>query len=212
MTVDVAKKINTFCSKNNIRRAEVMGGEFFCHPSWQDLLQILGEGLKNVRLVTNGDWAGNQSTAQEVVGFLEQHPHFHVGVSKDRWHTNRHVEKACSLLQIADIRHRIPTEKEIGDFGLVPAGRADGEMGFYSMFGNYCAPGERRYNFLIDEAGEIFKCGFGAWGYANVDEYQDGGFAARFQEFNQKFYSLFISSCAACLRSSRFGNQQAKNS
>jgi radical SAM protein with 4Fe4S-binding SPASM domain len=65
--------------------------------------------------------------------------------------------------------------------------------------GNYCHNPDKMYTFLIDEDGEIYKCHFGAWNYANVAEYQDGTFAERFQEFNKTFYGCFVSNCARCL-------------
>ena len=87
--------------------------------------------------------------------------------------------------------------------GIVPAGRGDVYYGLYSSFGTYCSNPERKYTFLIDEEGAIYKCGFGVWDYANVSEYQEGGFEARFKEFNQKFYKCFVGNCAACQRSYR---------
>jgi len=69
----------------------------------------------------------------------------------------------------------------------------------------------KRYNLLIDEQGEIYKCGFGSWPYASVNDFLQGGFGARFKEFNAKFYGAFISSCAACQRAESCGKKADAN-
>ena len=71
------------------------------------------------------------------------------------------------------------------EFNLVPIGRAESSGGLYSMFGCYCQNPKHHYSFLIDEVGKIYKCGFGVWNYADIDDYIDGGFAPRFKEFNK---------------------------
>ena len=64
------------------------------------------------------------------------------------------------------------------------------------------------YSFLIDEDGNIYKCGFGVLKYANVSTYIEGGFKARFKDFNKRFYGVFISSCSSCINTIRmFGHQ-----
>jgi len=200
MTLETAQSINQFCQSNQITRAEVMGGEFFLHTHWEPILHILCQGLKHVRLVSNGDWAGNEALAQSVIGFLKEHPQYHVGISKDRFHTNKHVDAATALLVSANIPFKIPTAEQIKDDSIVPVGRSQFEYTFYSSFGCYCSQPERRYSLLIDETGEMYKCGFGAWAYAQVHSFQKGGFAAKFKEFNTKFYNVFFSSCASCRR------------
>ena len=45
---------------------------------------------------------------------------------------------------------------------------------------------------IIDEDGFIYKCGFGTWSYAKIQEYLNGGFSKQFKKFNQKFYKVFI--------------------
>ena len=177
-----------------------MGGEFFCHPQWEEVIDVLVEGILTVRLVTNSDWAGNTELSKKVTGFLQNHPHIRVGVSKDGWHTNKHVDAAVKALEIGGIPFRLPTEDEIREDTIVPIGRGEFHYGFYSMFGNYCSKPDRRYGFLIDENGEIYKCGMGAWPYANVTEYLDGGFNQRFKYFNDKFYGAHVMSCSQCRR------------
>ena len=164
MTISVAENIRRFCQAHQIKRAEAMGGEFFTHPDWPQIFHILADKMRQVRLVTNGDWAGNARTASAVIGFLKLHPQFHVGVSKDRWHTNAHVDAAARMLQEAGIPFRLPTPDQIEEQSLVPVGRNRCEWTqFYGTFGCYCGPAERRYSFLIDELGRIYKCGFGSW-------------------------------------------------
>jgi hypothetical protein len=44
-----------------------------------------------------------------------------------------------------------------------------------------------------------------------VNDFLQGGFAARFKEFNAKFYGAFISSCAACQRAESCGKKADAN-
>ncbi len=209
MTLETAAAITQFCQANNIRRAEAMGGEFFTHPIWDQILHTLIRDLRQVRLVSNGDWAGSSTTGRRVIEFLSQHPQVHVGISKDRWHTNKHVDAAVQMLTDAGVLHRVPTKDQTQEESLVPVGRHRFEWsGFYSSFASYCQQPERRYSFLIDETGQIHKCGFGSWPYANVSEYLDGGFNARFKEFNTVFYDAFIPNCATCQRAEDHAKRQ----
>lgn len=200
MTPEMARTINAFCRNNNIRHMEVMGGEFFCNTQWEEILGVVSEGMETVRLVSNGDWAGNEDLANRVVSFLQNHPQFHVGLSKDAWHTNKHVDAAVAFLSQGSVPHRVPTPDEIKEDSIVPIGRGEFHFGFYSMFGSYCSKNDRRYTFLIDEKGDIHKCGMGAWPYANVSEYVNGGFDERFKEFNTVFYGAHVMSCTQCQR------------
>ena len=211
MTITVAENIRRFCQVHQIKRAEAMGGEFFTHPEWPQIFHILADKMRQVRLVTNGDWAGNARTASAVIGFLKLHPQFHVGVSKDRWHTNAHVDAATRMLQEAGIPFRLPTPDQIEEQSLVPVGRNRCEWTqFYGTFGCYCGPAERRYSFLVDELGRIYKCGFGSWPYASVADYLDGGFFERFKEFNTEFYQAFVPNCAACQRAEAHARRKRK--
>ena len=201
MTLEMAEKIHRFLENNSISSANLMGGEFFCHPRWQEILDILTCTLAKARLVTNGDWAADPTLANEVIRFLTTHQNIYVSVSFDQWHTNRHVDRACSLLKKNNIRFNIAKNGEepiLTSDGLVPVGRADLQAGFYGFMGNYCSKPDHKYSFLIDENGTIYKCAFGIWDYADVDEYLDGGFAARFKEFNTVFYQAFINNCQSC--------------
>jgi hypothetical protein len=201
MTMETAENIHRFCQAHQIRFAETMGGEFYTHPEWAAVLHTLFQGTQSVRLVTNGDWAGSPRQCAAVICFLTEHPQFHVGVSKDGWHTNAHVDAAAAALAEAKIPFRLPSKDQVGEETLVPVGRYRYEWSnFYGTFACYCSKNERRYLFLIDEKGQIYKCGFGAWPYAAVTDYLEGGFFERFKEFNTTFYDAFIPSCASCQR------------
>ena len=208
MSLEMAGNINTFMHKNNIRHMEVMGGEFFCHPQWEEIIDILVKGMLTVRLVSTGDWAGASNLSERVVGFLRAHPQIRVGLSKDQWHTNKHVDAASQALKNGKIPFRLPTEDEIKEDSIVPIGRGEFHYGFYSMFGNYCNKPDRRYVFLIDEKGAIYKCGLGGWPYANVTEYLDGGFNARFKYFNDKFYGAHVMTCSQCRRAESYAKSE----
>jgi hypothetical protein len=133
-----------------------------------------------------------------------------MGVSKDHWHTNAHVDEAVKYLKVADIPCRIPKPDEITPDTLVPVGRSEWEMNIYGMMSCYCRNPEKRYSFLIDENGEIYKCGFGSWPYDNVTEYLEGGFDKRFQDFNNIFYGVWLNSCAHCRRSEEHSKAEGR--
>ena len=212
MSPETAVKINQFCQANEITRCEIMGGEFFVNPEWEPVLESLCQGMKNVRLVSNGDWAGNTKVATRVISFLKSHPEVHVGISRDRWHTNKQVDAACALLTEAGINHRTPTAEEVKPESIVPVGRSQYDCSnMFAMFGTYCFQNEKRYNFLIDEEGRIYKCSFGTWQYDTIQDYLKGGFAPRFKEFNTKFYGVFISNCSSCQRMEGQAKREGKS-
>jgi hypothetical protein len=202
MTIETAKKIAEFLIKNEVHEINLMGGEMYCNPDWREILDILVPSVKIARMVTNGDWAINEP---DFAKHVSKYENCYVMVSKDRWHTNANIEKASELLKENKVLTKTSDLDET-DFNLVPIGRSLLSDGLYSMFGCYCQNPKNQYSFLIDEVGDIFKCGFGVWHYAEVDEYLDGGFAARFKEFNKIFYGVFISSCATCIRSHEFSH------
>jgi len=197
MTIETAGRIRLFLDANHIGIITLMGGEFFCNPSWREIFDILVPGMKYVRLVTNGDWATDVS----VPDFLKKFKNMKVSISDDRWHTNEHVESAVRLCGEYGINCNTASESETTEDSVVPVGR--GELvgfGFYSMFGTYCSNPEHVYSFMIDEEGNISKCMFGMWVYTHVDEHADGSFAPVFKETGQIFMTTFISNCASCAR------------
>lgn len=206
MTINSAKKIAQFLNKNEVNSVNLMGGEIYCNPDWREILDIIIPSVKFARIVSNGDWATDEPSFAEHIA---KHPTAYVMISKDQWHTNKNIKKARQLLLKNDVLTKTSDLNE-QEFNLVPVGRSEYEMGLYSMFGTYCSNPAHHYSFLIDEVGTIFKCGFGIWDYAEVDEYLDGGFAERFKEFNKIFYSTFISSCSSCIRSYQFSNVKRK--
>jgi hypothetical protein len=199
MTVETARAVADFLDSNDIWYVALMGGEIFCNPDWAEIVNVISAGRDYVRVVTNGDWAGT-----DFLGRLEgPREKYTIAISRDRWHTNRNVDAAIAECEERGFRCRVTTPEEDNLENIVPAGRGDLHYGLYSSFGCYCRNPEKKYTFLIDEGGEIHKCGFGVWGYSNVSEYREGGFAARFKEFNRAFYGCFVSNCAACLRAYR---------
>jgi hypothetical protein len=199
MFLQMAENINKFLINNSINYINVMGGEFFMHPDWFDIISTLCNGVEIIRLVTNGDWV--KSAERSRMKTLTERFLVIVALSKDRWHTNENVDAAKEFCSNNKIPYKVATEDQVTAESVVPVGNAQFEMNIYSMFMKYCGKPDRKYNFLIDEQGNIFKCSFGAWQYANVSEYLDGGFAKRFRAFNEVFYSSFVSSCKTCLRS-----------
>jgi hypothetical protein len=122
-----------------------------------------------------------------------------MSLSKDRWHTNAGVEEASKWLKENGILTILATENNTKPEGIVPVGRAElGYWGFFDTMQNLCAGEDEHYTFLINEEGFIYKCNFGVWPYAKIDEYLEGGFRERFKTYNQKFYKVFIPNCRVC--------------
>jgi MoaA/NifB/PqqE/SkfB family radical SAM enzyme len=201
MTIDMARKIAKFLKSNEILSLNVMGGEFFCNPDWFDILSILLEVVDFMRLVSNGDWATNDDVKTKLLKLKTLYDSkFYIAISNDSWHHNKNVESAKTFLEENYFKYVIGEEKQDNENAIVPIGRSEFSFGLYSMFACYCHEPSKQYTFLIDENGVIYKCSFGVWDYAKVDQYLDGGFAKRFKEFNKTFYKIFIPSCSSCIR------------
>lgn len=197
MSVNKARDVKKFLNSNDIEVINVMGGEFFCNPDWREILEILIPGTIRTRLVTNGDWAGDP----EVPKFLKKFSTLKVSISKDRWHTNKNVLKAVEVCVEHGINYTLATDEETSDESIVPIGRSSYDsVGFFGMFACWCHSPDHMYSFLIDEEGLIYKCSFGLWQYADVEDHLEGGFDKVFKETNQRFNSVFISSCKSCHR------------
>lgn len=197
MSIEKAKEINQFLISNNIDYINVMGGEFFMHPDWFEVITTLGQGIGAVRIATNGDWV---ETETERIKELTENILVYFAISKDRWHNNKNVEAAAKFCSDNMIPYKVATEEETTAESIVPIGRSEFDFGMYSMFMCYCTKPDRKYSFLIDEQGVVYKCPLGAWDYANISDYVDGGFDKAFKEFTTIFYSEFIPNCATCIR------------
>jgi len=197
MTIEMAEKISKFAENNGVRYFNIMGGEFYCHPEWKEILHILIPSVQIARVVSNGDWYETQK--EEILDFFKKYNNVHISISDDKWHTNKFSKQAQEYLQSNNIISNIGTGI-LKDEGLVPIGRAQYEYSFYSFMGSYCSKPDSKYSFLIDEKGEIYKCGFGVWNYADVDSYMTD-FRPRFKEVGMNFEKTFIPSCKSCYRS-----------
>lgn len=201
MNIEMAKNVATFIKSNKVCDLNVMGGEFFCNPDWYEILSILIDSTHSMRLVTNGDWAANKDIADKVVEFINLNkPKLRIAISKDKWHTNKNVEKAEEYIKETGVSYNIALPSETTDASIVPIGRSELSYSpYYSFASCYCQKPIEQYTFLIDEEGYVYKCGFGAWRYSNIKKYVKGGFNERFKEFNKKFYDIFVPSCRHCL-------------
>jgi MoaA/NifB/PqqE/SkfB family radical SAM enzyme len=197
MSLEMAEKIAQFAKNNQVVYFNIMGGEFYCHPQWKDILNILIPSVKIARIVSNGDWYENNKI--EIVEFFKKYKNAHISISDDKWHTNTFSKQAYEYLQSNNIISNIGTDVLKSD-GIVPIGRAQYEYSFYSSFSSYCSKSDSKYSFLIDEKGEIYKCGFGVWNYADVDSYMND-FRKRFKKVSQRFENTFIPSCKVCYNS-----------
>ena len=201
MSIEEAKKIGKFLKNNGITYINVMGGEFFCNPDWYEILSILISSVDFMRIVSNGDWAVSDDQKSKLLDLVNnRRDKIRISISNDKWHTNTNVGKAEAWLKTNGILHNIGDDSNMPDTGVVPVGRGDQVSSMYSFFSCYCHNPVHMYSFLIDEEGKVYKCGFGVWNYAKVDDYIDGGFRARFKEFNKKFYDIFVPSCSSCIR------------
>ena len=201
MSIEQSKKTAQFIKNNEIEYINLMGGEFFCNPDWFEVLSNLVDAAEFARIVSNSDWANNQSVKDKLKEFVSKFgKKIYFCLSKDKWHTNKNVDAAKAYLEDIGATVRIATEDQTTDMSIVPVGRARGQYisGIYDVMGCYCHNPENMYSFLIDEEGDIYKCSFGIFSYANIDDYLDGGFSKRFKYYNSKFYKMFIPSCGVC--------------
>ena len=213
MSVETAKQIAQFIKANDVYSLNLMGGEFFCNPDWFEIYSHLISAAKYARLVTNGDWVNNLKVKTQLATLVSLFgKKIYFCISKDIWHTNKNVDAAKEYLEEIGAIVRVATEEQTKKQSIVPVGRAWGQFigGIYDMMGCYCHNPENMYTFLIDEMGQIFKCAFGIWYYADVDEYLDGGFRAKFKDYNSKFYKCFLPSCNSCYSYARNHNVTVK--
>lgn len=208
MNMETAAALSDFITNNEIISANIMGGEFFLNPNWYEILILISSNLKNMRLVTTGDWIHNKDVCNKLILLNETRKGaLRIAVSNDRWHTNKNVRKTETFLSQNGFSYYIGTDEEDNEDVIVPIGRAEGTYGFFSMYSCYCHEPKNMYGFLINENGTIYKCGFGVWDYADIYEYRKGGFRRRFKEFNKQFYQIFLPSCSACIRSAEKRNR-----
>lgn len=209
MSVETAKNIAQFLKNNDILYINLMGGEFFLNRAWYSIFKMLINEVAVARIVSNGDWANHEPTKKKLLKLRDEFGQkFKISISCDKWHTNSNVKAAGMFCHQNGIRYNVATpEDNTKELGLVPTGRADGTVGFYSFLGAYCNNTEYKYSLLINEMGEIYKCSFGVWKYANVSEYKSGGFNKRFKSVNMKFYDMPVGSCGKCIMQARMRNK-----
>jgi len=178
MSIETAKEIANFLDNNNINRINLMGGEFFLNPDWYEIIKLLSVRKTSVRIVTTGDWIHHSTVCENLIRLKEEFGDILcISVSNDRWHNNKNVKAAEDFLNKNQFLYTIGISKHDREDVLVPIGRSEGDYGFYGLFGCYCHNPKNMYSFLINEKGDIYKCSFGVWNYASVQEYQEGGFA-----------------------------------
>lgn len=212
MSLEVAKSITNFLKNNEIISLNIMGGEFYCNSNWYNILKMFLEIGCHIRLVSNGDWGNNDKVKEGLLNIKEKYfENFHISLSYDSYHTNQFTDNAISFLKENNFNYNVGETSDARDDGLIPIGRSECTFGFYGTFGCYCHNPKYQYSFLIDEIGNIYKCSFGVWQYATIQEYENGNFAKRFKEFNKKFYSIFIPSCTSCIRCARQDDAIVKN-
>ena len=193
MTIEQSEKTAQFLKNNGIETVNLMGGEFFCNPDWFKVLSNLISAVDFARLVTNGDWVNNMNVKVQLATLVSLFgKKMYFCISKDMWHTNKNVEAAKAYLEEIGAIVRVATEDQTTRQSIVPVGRARGQYisGIYDMMGCYCQNPENMYSFLINEEGDIYKCGFGMLRYASIDDYLDGGFRKRFKDYKGQVLNI----------------------
>ncbi len=198
MKIKDAQDINLFCLNNGIFVISIMGGEFFCHPLWSQIIQILSNKMKFVRLVSNGDWASNKKITEQLINIMYKHPNIKISLSFDKWHTNQFINTAISICEKKDLNFDIECKSEGVENTIVPVGRAKYKSHFFSGVAKYCS--SHRYTILIDERGTISYCPFGLWRYDCIQNFLNGGFSKRFKFVGETFRDAEIYSCNNCIR------------
>lgn len=198
MSVKTAEIIKQFLIKNEILEyISIMGGEFVCNEKWKEIIEIIVPSIRTIRLVTNGDW-----DEQDAI-YISQFKNINMSISKDKWHTNKNVDRAVNLCKQYNISFNVETEDQASSSSIVPVGRALDDFGsIYSLLGKYCS--SNKYTVMIDENGDIFKCPFGILKMGNVLDFIETKFYERFKSFNQKFYNIFLPNCRRCYYASLF--------
>jgi len=196
MSVDMAISISEFFKLYDIKVASIMGGEFFCNPDWLKIFEILLPNLNYCRLVTNGDWAKDDTFLKQLSPYKDK---LSIAISEDKWHSNLYTQNAIEQCEEQDFVYTVPSVEMQHDTILVPVGRLEGDpSGIYGMFSTYCSNPIHHYSFLIDEIGDIFKCSFGKLKYTNIMNHLDGTFPEKFKKFNQNFYNKSPMNCYQC--------------
>ncbi len=197
MSVAMAEKVAQFYENNDISYTQIMGGECFMNPDWEQIFRLILPKVKRARVVTNGDWSIDHLRFADV---LAEFPQVLVAISNDEWHTNRNVQTAAKACEDRGIELEVCKDGGLTEKGIVPIGNSDMFYSAYSAFQCWCHKPDRMYSFLITESGEIFKCDMGVWNYDNISNFIEGGFDIRFKEFSKLFYEQFIGNCAVCGR------------
>lgn len=211
MSLRVARQVNDFLTANKVEQLNVMGGEVWLNPEWREILQLFNAPNRKIRIVTNGDFCNSQQ-GREFPGHIaylnstHKHPNrLHIAISNDIWHKPLDVAKLRDTLdEFPDLPYvieGIDGQPTLTESGLVPIGRSVFNAGsrFY-MMQTYCSNPTFRYSFLIDEAGDIFKCPFGIWRIGNVSEYQEtNSFFPTFKDVYSRHWKAFLFSCHRCV-------------
>lgn len=202
MSLSRAKEISQFLQVHEISYANIMGGEVWCHPQWEQTLETLVTNIKTVRIPTNGDWSRDSDLAENVVRFLKKHPQCYLAISNDPYHTNTYINKACAICEDHNIKCVL--QEEWDEQCIMPMGRSKFEIGgLYSTFSCYCHNPETMYSFFIDEDGAVYRCSFGVWQYTYVDLHLDGSFFDEFRRIGRAHNKIFIGNCKMCMRAWR---------
>ena len=200
MSVATAKTIAQFLVANDIKYINLMGGEVWLNPDWEEIITLLS-CVDRVRIVSNSDF---MELCPEFLPFLTSFENVKLCLSNDKWHTNKHVEVAEKEVNRLGIKCEVSGKNAdaLNNDGIVPVGRMRwGANNMFDMLMAYCQKPENKYSILIDENGEIYKCCFERFAFDNVKGYLvEKSFNVRFKQFGTAFQSIWVPSCLACDR------------
>lgn len=210
MSVENSIILSKFLNDLNVNSINIMGGEFFKNPDWEEIFNnlILDTNIPTIRLVSNGDWAKDKDFVKKFLPFKDR---FYVAISNDMYHTNAHVYNAIDYLKENNIFYS--EDNGYSEEAIVPVGRATYDCSsIYGLFGTYCRNPKYLYSHLIDEDLNVFKCPFGLWEYYTIeDNFVKEDFRKEFKKISRTFYKTFIPSCTACYRAYQKNRKEHNN-
>lgn len=168
MSVKTCEGINAWVPKKIL--LNIMGGEITVLFNYPEMLVALARDRYDIRLVTNGFWAGRNNnkffnTMKQIKA--ASCPNINVAVSQDRWHKyKRPGYLAASLLRKSNHGINLSTSTNWSD--ITPVGRAwDNNLLSSNSQIRSC---EEMSNITITEDGMVCRCPFGYFPWKHFSE------------------------------------------
>lgn len=165
ITLDILNKNINILKQQNMNYIQLMGGELYLHPEYEQIINICCNNFKLIRLVTNGEWINDDLNFLNVL--INHKDKLFTSISATMYHNNNNVNKINSVMSKNKLYYAfIP---KISRQNIFPIGRAK-----KTNVGNFDHPGctidNVKQTFLIDENGHFYKCMFGLWKFLEYDD------------------------------------------